>query len=131
MRKIFKTMLLFAAVSAAMGTFVSCSDDDDLTKADALFRPVINADDNIEQGLDDNDSPYMIIKWDNYTSANQYTVKIEAPDGSDTREVTTDTTFYRFDNLQYDMEYNISLISSNTQSRSGVLARARRVSSTT
>ena len=58
----------------------------------------------------------MIIKWDNYTSANQYTVKIEASDGSDTREVTTDTTFYRFDNLQYDMEYNISLSSSNTQS---------------
>jgi hypothetical protein len=115
MKKILKSFLLLMAVTTGMGTFVSCSDDD-LPAADALFRPVINADDNIEQGLDDNDSPYMIIKWDNYTSANQYTVKIEASDGSDTREVTTDTTFYRFDNLQYDMEYNISLSSSNTQS---------------
>lgn len=115
MKKILKSFLLLMAVTTGMGTFVSCSDDD-LPAADALFRPVINADDNIEQGLDEKDSPYMIIRWDNYTSANQYTLKIEASDGSDTREITTDTTFYRFDDLQYDMEYNISLSSSNTVS---------------
>ena len=101
MKKTVKSLLLIAAVIMGMGTFVSCSDDD-LPKADALFRPVINEDDNIEHGLDANDSPYMIINWDRYASANQYSVKIEANDGSDTREIKTDTTVYRFDNLQYD-----------------------------
>ena len=91
MKKIIKSLLLLAAVTAGTGTFVSCSDDDDLTTADALFRPIINTDDNIEQGLDDNTIPYMIVTWDNYTSANQYTVKVEAVDGTDTKEITTGT----------------------------------------
>ena len=80
---------------------ISC-DDDDLPAMDGLFRPVISDGDNIIHGLDDDNYPYMIINWDNYSSANQYTIKIEANDGSDTREVSTDTTFYRFDRLQYD-----------------------------
>ena len=57
MKKIIKSLLLLAAVTAGTGTFVSCSDDDDLTTADALFRPIINTDDNIEQGLDNNTVP--------------------------------------------------------------------------
>ena len=114
MKKIIKSFLLLMAVTLGTGTFVSCSDDN-LPEADALFRPIINEDDNIEHGLDANDSPYMIITWDRYTSANQYTVKIEANDGSDTREITTDTITCRFDNLQYDKEYNISISSANTQ----------------
>ena len=71
MKKIFKTLLLLATVTASTGAFISCGDDDDLAKADALFRPIINADDNIEMGLDQNLSPYMIVTWDNYTDANQ------------------------------------------------------------
>ena len=96
MKKLLKYMLLLAAVTMGSGSFVSCSDDS-LPAADALFRPIISEDDNIEQGLDDNNSPYMIIKWDNYKTANQYTLKIEAVDGTDTREVIVDTTTYRFD----------------------------------
>ena len=107
MKKIIKSLLLLAAVTAGTGTFVSCSDDDDLTTADALFRPIINTDDNIEQGLDDNTIPYMIVTWDNYTSANQYTVKVEAVDGTDTKEITTSDTKCRFDNLKYDTEYYV------------------------
>ena len=113
MKKLLKYMLLLAAVTICTGSFVSCSDDS-LPAADALFRPIISEDDNIEQGLDDNNSPYMIIKWDNYKTANQYTLKIEAVDGTDTREVIVDTTTYRFDDLEYDMEYNIYLSSANT-----------------
>ena len=111
-----------------LGTFVSC-DDDDLPKADALFRPIINEDDNIEHGLDANNSPYMTIKWDKYTSADQYIVKIEANDGSDTREITTDTTICRFDNLQYDKEYNISISSSST--KTGLSSKAFTMTTTT
>ena len=61
MRKIFNTMLLFVAATVGMGTFVSCSDDDDLANADALFRPIIT-DDNIEMGLDENLVPYTSTK---------------------------------------------------------------------
>jgi hypothetical protein len=85
MKKIIKSMLLLAAVTAGTATFVSCGDDDDLAKADALFRPIINVDDNIQQGLDENKVPYVIVTWDNYTNANQYTVKMEATDGSDSQ----------------------------------------------
>ncbi len=114
MKKIFKSMLLFMAVTAGLGFLASCSDDD-LPAADGLFRPVIDSD-NISHGLDENNIPYMIVNWDNFKTANQYIVKIEANDGSDTREVSTDTTFYRFDKLQYDREYNITISSANTVS---------------
>ena len=44
MKKIIKSFLLLTAITMGLGTFVSC-DDDDLPKADALFRPIINEDD--------------------------------------------------------------------------------------
>lgn len=116
MKKIFKTMLLLAAVTTGTGALVSCSDDEDLTTADALFRPIINVTDNIETGLDDSLAPYMIIKWDNYTNADQYTVKVEATDGSDSKEITTQELSCRFDNLQYDKEYYVYISSANTKS---------------
>ena len=120
MKKIFKSALLFMAVATCTGFLASC-DDDDLPAMDGLFRPVIDSD-NISHYLDDDNNPYMIVTWDNYSNADQYTVKIEANDGSDTREVSTDTTFYRFDKLQYDKEYNVSLYSSDT--RSGLTSKA-------
>lgn len=129
MKKIIKSMLLLIAVTAGTGSFVSCSDDDDLTTADALFRPIINEDDNIEQGLDDNTIPYMIVTWDNYTSANQYTVKVEAVDGSDMKEITTDATTCRFDNLMYDKEYYVYISSENTQT--GLKSKPYSITTTT
>lgn len=114
MKKIFNCMILLAAVSASVCTLTSCNDDDDLTKADALFRPVINETDNVKHGLTADYVPYMIVNWDNYTDANRYVVGIEATDGSDTRTVETDTTTYRFDDLQYDKEYNITLQAKST-----------------
>ena len=116
MKKIIKSILLLAAVSVGMGTLVSCNDDDDLTKADALFRPVINETDNVVHGLTADNVPYMIVNWDNYTDANRYVVGIQATDGSDTRTIETDTTTYRFDDLQYDKEYNITLQAKSTVS---------------
>ncbi len=116
MKKIIKSILLLATVSVGMGTLVSCSDDDDLTKADALFRPVINETDNVEHGLTADLVPYMIINWDNYTAADRYVVGIQANDGSDSREIETDTTVCRFDDLQYDKEYNISIAAKSTVS---------------
>ena len=114
MRKIYKTMLLLLAATAGMGTFVSCSDDDDLAKADALFRPIIT-DDNIEMGLDDNLVPYMNVKWDNYTDANQYTVSVEPVDASVApKTITTSELSCHFDGLEYDKEYFVNISAANT-----------------
>ena len=97
-----------------MGTFVSCSDDDDLAKADALFRPIIT-DDNIEMGLDDNLVPYMNVKWDNYTDANQYTVSVEPVDASVApKTITTSELSCHFDGLEYDKEYFVYISAANT-----------------
>lgn len=108
--------LSLSVVLLSLGVALTACSDDDSSSLSGLFRPVINESDNITHGLDDNLSPYMIVKWDNYTSANQYVIKIEANDGTDTREQAVDTTFYRFDNLKYDKEYNISLRAKNTVS---------------
>ncbi len=118
MKKIFKTMLLLAAVTAGMGTVASCSDDDNLTKADALFRPIINEDDNLELGLDENTVPYMIVKWDNYTDANQYTVRVVPTDASvAAKEITTSELTCRFDDLEYDKEYFVYISAANTETK--------------
>jgi hypothetical protein len=61
MKKILKSMLLFAAVTTGTVGFVSCSDDN-LPQADALFRPVITESGNIEHFLDGDLVPYMTIK---------------------------------------------------------------------
>lgn len=111
MKKIMKSTLLLLAMTAGTGAFVSCSDDD-LPAADALFRPVITAD-NIEHGLVGVE-PYMIVTWDEYKTADQYVVSISAVDGTDDRTVTTSETTCRFDTLQYDTDYNISIRSENT-----------------
>ena len=130
MKKIFKTMLLLAAVTTGMGTIVSCSSDNDLPKADALFRPIITESDNLELGLDDNNVPYMIVKWDNYTSADQYTVRAVPVDASvPAKEITTSELTCRFDNLEYDKEYFVYISSANTTS--GLKSKEYNITATT
>lgn len=130
MKKIFKTMLLLGAVTTGMGTFVSCSSDNDLPQADALFRPIINDDDNLEVGLDDNNVPYMVVKWDNYTSANQYTVKAVPVDASvPAKEITTSELTCRFEGLEYDKEYFVYISSANTNT--GLKSKEYNITTTT
>jgi hypothetical protein len=130
MKKIIKSIWLFAAVTMGLGTtLVSCGDDDNLTTADALFRPIISEDDNIEVGLDENNVPYIVVTWDNYTDANQYTVKVESVDGTDSKEIKTDKTSCRFDNLQYDKEYFVKISSANTNT--GLASKEYSVTTTT
>ena len=101
------------AVTTGM-TLSSCSSDNNLPAADALFRPVLTENNNIEHGLDENLSPYMIVTWDNFTDATQYVITAVANDGSDSQTITTDTTICQFNNLQYDKEYNVSIHCENT-----------------
>ena len=113
MKTIFKSLLFLMAVTTGM-TLSSCSSDNNLPAADALFRPVLTENNNIEHGLDENLSPYMIVTWDNFTDATQYVISAVANDGSDSQIITTDTTVCQFNNLQYDKEYNISIHCENT-----------------
>ncbi len=94
MKTIFKSLLFLMAVTTGM-TLSSCSSDNNLPAADALFRPVLTENNNIEHGL-------------------QYVITAVANDGSDSQTITTDTTICQFNNLQYDKEYNVSIHCENT-----------------
>jgi len=113
MKKILKSIMLFAAATLGTAAMTSCSDDDDSTMS-RLFRPVVSGD-NITAGLDADNIPYIELKWDNYASANQYVVTIATEDGSytDTKTVE-DTTFVRFSQLEYDVTYNFNIHAANT-----------------
>jgi hypothetical protein len=113
MKKIFyKLTLMFVAVTTCSAIFSSCKDDV-LPAATRLFRPVI-ADNNVEAGLDADTVPYIKLKWDKYSNANQYVVKVIASDGSDSATITTDSVACTFSNLKFDKEYNIKIHSVNT-----------------
>ena len=114
MKKINKYLWLFIASVLVGAVFSACKDDEDLTKADALFRPIINTDDDVVLGLTPDNVPYVTVAWDKFKDANKYEVSLKSTDGQDVRVVAVDTNFVRFDNLQYDTDYNIGVKSMNT-----------------
>ena len=105
MKHIFdiKTLLL----SLVLGTgalLTSCNDDDDdVTKADALFRPIV--------GETTVGGQWIELEWDRYEGAKTFVLtlagKAAGQADSTKMEVTTDTTFYRFEGLDYDTDYLI------------------------
>lgn len=112
MKNIFKLMPLLLAVVIGTGTLTSCSDDDESTMS-RLFRPVIS-EDNITSGLDADTIPYIKLKWDNYTTANQYVITMTSVDGTETYTQTVDTAVVTFNNLGFDKEYNVAIHAENT-----------------
>ena len=115
MKKFNQYLWLLIASVLVGGVFSACSDDEDLTKADALFRPIINTDDDVVLGLTSENVPYVTVTWDKFKDANQYEVSLRSTDGLDERVVSVDTNYVRFDNLKYDTDYNIGVKSKNTQ----------------
>ena len=105
-----KSIYLLSAIAALGLTFASCSDDDESTMS-RLFRPIFS---DIISGLDDDNVPYLTMKWDNYTNANQYVVKVVNTNGTDSTTVETDTTFVTINNLAYDQDYNVHITAKNT-----------------
>jgi len=114
MKKVNKYLWLFIASVLVGGVFSACSDDEDLAKADALFRPIINTDEDVVIGLTSENVPYVTVSWDKFKDANQYEVTLRSTDGLDERVVSVDTNYVRFDNLKYDTDYNIGVKSRNT-----------------
>src|SRR5574344_994881 len=105
-----KSIYLLSAIAALGLTFASCSDDDESTMS-RLFRPIFS---DIISGLDDDNVPYLTMKWDNYTNANQYVVKVVNTNGTDSATVETDTTVVTIGNLAYDQDYNVHIVAKNT-----------------
>lgn len=127
MKNILKSFLALTAIMAGTVFAVSCSDDDESSMS-RLFRPIINGDDVIA-GLDSDTIPYLTMTWDNYTSANQYTVSLTSEDGLESYMQTVDTTTVTFNNLSFDKNYNISITAGNTQT--GLESKAYTLTATT
>lgn len=78
----------------------SCEKEQKLVQPDALFRPIVS---NPEFGGD-----WIEVKWDKYLGADYFELKIVGKDGLN-ETVQTDTTFYRFEGLNYDTSYDIMI----------------------
>lgn len=105
-----KSIYLLSAFAALSLSFTSCSDDDDPVMS-RLFRPIFN---DVVAGLDANNVPNLTMKWDNYSNANQYVVKVVNTNGTDSATVETDTTIVTIGNLAYDQDYNVHIVAKNT-----------------
>ena len=105
-----KSIYLLSAFAALSLSFTSCSDDDAPVMS-RLFRPIFN---DVVAGLDANNVPNLTMKWDNYSNANQYVVKVVNTNGTDSATVETDTTVVTIGNLAYDQDYNVHIVAKNT-----------------
>lgn len=103
MKKNMKLNTIIMTLAAALlgaGALVSCQQEKVLPEPDALFRPIPN---NPEYGGD-----WIEVSWDKYEGADYFELQIVGKDGLN-ETVQTDTTFYRFEGLNYDTSYDIML----------------------
>ena len=89
--------ILLAAVSAVFG-LASCQKESTVVPADALFRPIVQSPEYGGQWIE--------LTWDKYEGADYFELQIVGKDGLN-NTVQTDTTFYRFEGLNYDTSYDI------------------------
>lgn len=92
--------LLLTLVLGAGALVTSCDDDDKLAPADALFRPIV--------GETTVAGTWIELSWDRYEGADYYDLLLTGKDGLELT-AETDTTFYRFEGLNYDTDYVIKL----------------------
>ncbi|MEG1586635.1 MAG: hypothetical protein RR346_07155, partial [Bacteroidales bacterium] len=101
MKNIFKKSILFSLL-LGMCLVSSCEDDDKLGQPDRLFRPVI--------GDVSYSGTWIKLKWDRYVGADQFLLELSTDSFANIlRTVTTDSTQYTFQNLDYDTSYQLRL----------------------
>lgn len=102
MKNILKISLIGLLMLSLVGLFSSCDDDDNLGSPDRLFRPVIK-----ESSMG---GTWIRLEWDKYEGANSFNIQMSV-DSFETvvREVETDTTFYLFEDLDYDTNYQLRI----------------------
>ena len=91
---------IIAVLALGAAALASCEKEVDIAPADALFRPIISSP---EYGGD-----WIEVSWDKYEGADYFELKIVGKDGLNST-VQTDTTFYRFEGLNYDTSYDIMI----------------------
>lgn len=94
-----KSLLFTLAVGTGF-LFASCDDDNDLTKADALFRPIVG--ETVVSGQ------WIELNWDRYEGADYFQLELSGEDGLELT-AETDTTYYRFEGLSYDTDYVVKI----------------------
>lgn len=87
--------ILFIVIASA------CQDDDDLATADRLFRPIIN---ETSYG-----GTWIKVEWDKYEDVDHYELQISIDSFETVTSATTDTSFYKFENLEYDTDYYLRI----------------------
>lgn len=100
MKNMFNIKSILFTLCLGTGILVTSCDDDALVKADALFRPIVNETTVSGQWIE--------LSWDRYEGADYYDLVLSGKDGL---ELTgeADTTFYRFEGLNYDTDYTIKI----------------------
>lgn len=92
---------VFASL-AILVSLASCSDDDELGQADRLFRPIVTETDYA--------GTWIRYAWDMYDGVEYYELQLAAGDTTNiVATAETDTSFYTFENLNYDTEYYLLL----------------------
>lgn len=108
MKNIFNIKSILFTLFLGTGILmVSCDDDDTLIKADALFRPIVK---EMTVG-----GQWIEINWDRYEGADYFELALSGKDGLELT-AETDTTFYRFEGLNYDTDYTIKIRSHSKSS---------------
>src|SRR5690554_3635300 len=102
MKNKIKISLLGLLMLLLVGLFSGCDDDDNLSTADRLFRPIIKKSSY--------SGTWIRLEWDKYEGANLFNLQLSV-DSFETvlRNVETDTTFYLFEDLDYDTSYQLRI----------------------
>ena len=96
----FKKLVLFSAVIALV--LVGCKDEEVLSNADRLFRPIINSA-TIS-------TTWIKIDWDRFKGAKAYELEVSVDTFKTIlRSNRTDSTQFTFTNLDFDTKYQIRL----------------------
>lgn len=100
----YKKNIKYLAVVAVFFVMLisSCQKEDELGQADRLFRPIVT---KTTYG-----GTWIRVEWDKYSNVKTYHLQLS----TDTfktiiSDVDTDTTFYKFENLEYDTNYFIQI----------------------
>ncbi|MGQ1948596.1 DUF5123 domain-containing protein [Geofilum sp. OHC36d9] len=102
MNNLFKIGLFWLLTISLSGALTSCDDDEELGSPDRLFRPVVN---ETSSG-----GTWIRAEWNRYQGAIEFNLQLSA-DSFVTilRDINVDTTFYQFDDLAYDTEYQMRI----------------------
>ncbi len=94
-RKIFTSIFLVVLL-------ISCQKDYNLAEADRLFRPIVTQTEYA--------GTWIRYTWDMYEGVDYYELKLASGDTTNiVATAKTDTSFYTFENLNYDTKYYLLL----------------------